>query len=285
MEAIKHTGVVAIWNEIDPLLEVVDIQKTSEYLQARFHHGSYAGQKVTLAEVGMGKVQAAAACQHLIDVHGVDLLVSCGSAGAIDPRLEIGDVVLADRVVPHDFGVYNKQDFIYLGVVDNRSYDGMHYHRHLSPDPAILEKAQSIATSLEWPDAPTRVHTGCLVSGDQVIASGEKKRWLSDNFDALAVEMEAGAVAHTAVLNGLPWLAVRAVSDKADHSTDIDYASMVIYSDEESGLLAKARKRISSFAEVATDPAQLKAILELQKGLKVAAKNAAFVVTAIIKEI
>jgi adenosylhomocysteine nucleosidase len=285
MKPITHIGIISIWTEINPLLDIVEIEAVNEHLQARIHEGTHAGRKVTLAEVGMGKVQTSAVSQRLIDGHGVDLLISCGSAGAIDSKMEIGDVVLADRIVPHDFGEYTDKAFNYLGVVDNTYYDGMHYHRHLAIAPEVLKKAQGITASLAWPDNPPTIHTGCLVSGDQVIASAVKKRWLSDSFDALAVDMEAGAMAHTAMLNDLPWLAVRAVSDKADHSIDIDYSSLITYSDEDQGLLSKVKKSASTLADVAKDPTQLKAIYELQKGIKLAAFNAAFVTAAMIEKL
>jgi len=285
MNSVSKIGLIAVWNEIEPLLKLIDVENTTEHIQARFHRGTLAQRKVILAQVGMGKVQTAAASQYLIDTYGVDILISCGSAGSLIPQLQIGDIVLADQIVPHDFGEYTDEKFNYLGVFDNTYVDGLHYHRHLSVDPALLNLARQTAISLSWPRLAPAVHVGCVASGDQIIASEGKKRWLSETFNAIAVEMESVAMAQVAFMNDIPWLAVRAISDQADSSIDIDYTRMITYSDETNGLLARMQQTASNLSMFVRNPALLKSIVQVGRGIIKAARNAAHVTAAIIEQL
>ena len=285
MKSISKVGLIVVWNEIDPLLKIIDVENTTEHIQARFHQGTLAQRKVILAQVGMGKVQTAAVSQHLIDAHGVDILMSCGSAGSLIPQLQIGDIVLTDRIVPHDIGEYTDEKFNYLGIFDNAYMDGWHYHRYLSVDPDLLDLAHQTAISLSWPTVVPTVHIGCIASGDQIIASDSKKRWLSETFDAIAVEMESVAMAQVAFMNDIPWLAIRGISDRADSSIDIDYTHMITYSDEKRDLLAKVRYSASNLSKLVKNPAFLKNIVQINRGLIQAARNAAHVTAAIIEKL
>lgn len=282
---MSQIGLIAVWNEIDPLLKLIDVETATEHIQALFHHGTLAQRKVILAQVGMGKVQTAAASQYLIDAYGVDILISCGSAGSLIPQLQIGDIVLADRIVPHDFGEYTDEKFNYLGVFDNTYVDGLHYHRQLSVDPALLNLARETAKSLLWPKIAPTIYIGCVASGDQIIASESKKHWLSETFNATAVEMESVAMAQVAFMNDIPWLAVRAISDQADSSIDIDYTRMITYSDETNGLFARMQHTASSLSMFVRNPTLLKSIVQMGRGIIQAARNAAYVTAAIIEQL
>ncbi len=213
-------GLIAIRGEANALLKSLHIKSTTEHFQARLHRGDLAARPVILAEVSPGKVHTAAVTQHLIDRHDVKLMMSCGSAGALAPQLQVGDIVLADMLTLHDFGLYAKGDFQHLGFIDHDHPDGLHYRRMLEVDPALLAHAQQVTRTLEWPEAAPNILTGCLVSGDQVVADETKKQWLHQTFNALAVDMESGAMAQVAFLNTIPWLAIRAISDSADSTID-----------------------------------------------------------------
>lgn len=281
--ASKSTiGLIAVWQEADPLRKLMTVEAIEERLQARLHHGQLAGCPVVLAEVGMGKAQTAAVSQYLIDRYGVGLLVSCGSAGAIDSRLRVGDIVLADRVAPHDFGEFTDSAFNYLGIFDNAHPDGLHYHRYLAADSTLLALARQAAATISWPNTAPVIETGCVASGDQIIASEQKKRWLRDTLSAMAVEMETVGMAQTAFINNLPWLAVRAISDQADSGLDIDLSSLVAYSDEADTPGAKIRRKVSQAGQLVTDPRRLKAIMKIRQDIQRAAANAAQVTAAFV---
>jgi adenosylhomocysteine nucleosidase len=282
----KHMiGLIAVRGEANVLLKSVDIETKTKQSQAQLYQGHLAGRSVILAEVGPGKVQTAAITQHLIDRYNVNLMVSCGSAGALAQELQVGDVVLAARITPHDFGLYLSNGFQHLGIYDNAHPGGLHYHRALTADPGLLALAGQAALAVTWPQTPPRIETGCLVSGDQVIADGAKKQWLRDTFNALAVEMESGAMAQVAFLNDIPWLAVRAVSDSADSAIDFGQLNLITYSDEPGNTLARFQRTVSKVATLAKKPAHLKAALKIRRGLQRASANAAMVTAAIIAQI
>ncbi|MCB0210535.1 MAG: 5'-methylthioadenosine/S-adenosylhomocysteine nucleosidase [Anaerolineae bacterium] len=276
------SGIITVRAESRPLLSKMTVEQTSQHIQANFHEGVLAGRRVVVVEVGPGKIQAAAATQHLIDRYGVDRLLSCGSAGAIDPQLNVGDIVLAERVIQHDTGWHTEQGLQYVGVYDNLNPDGLHYYRHLAAQEKLVTQAQRAAAATSFENGAPQIFSGCLVSGDQVIASQSKRRWLHANFEALAVEMETGAMAHVALLNQVPWLAVRAISDQADSSIDFNLLNLITYVDTEIGSASKLQHKVVAMAKLATTPQQLNTLRGLRKRIKQAAHNATQVVAALI---
>jgi adenosylhomocysteine nucleosidase len=278
-------GLVAVWGEATALLKSINVEMTTQHLQARFHRGHLAGRPVVLAEVGPGKIYTAAATQRLIDQYQVRLLVSCGSAGALSPALRVGDVILADRVTLHDFGLYTENNFQHLGFYDHTRPDGLHFHRALTTDATLLAVAQQAAYRVAWSKTPPKIETGCLTSGDQVIADDAKKQWLRDTFQAVAVDMESGAVAQVALLNGISWLAVRAVSDLADSTVDIGLMDFITYSDEPGSTQVRLRKTVHKVAAILQTPNRFKKALKFRQSIQHAAANAATVTRAIIAQL
>jgi adenosylhomocysteine nucleosidase len=278
-------GLIAIRGEADALLKSLNIQTTTEHLQARFHRGQLAGHSVVLAEGNPGKVQTAAATQHLIDRYGVELMMSCGSAGALAPQLQIGNVIVADALTLHDFGLYAKGDFQHLGFFDHDHPDGRHYRRMLKADPALLAAAQQAIGHIEWPAAVPKTLTGCLVSGDQVIADETKKQWLHHTFNAVAVDMESGAMAQVAFLNNIPWLAIRAVSDSADSTMDFNHQDFITYVDEAGTPLTRLKKSARIAGAAARNPVMVQSAFKFRQAIQQAAANAATVTTAIISQL
>jgi adenosylhomocysteine nucleosidase len=277
-------GLIAVRSEATTLLKLISLETTTEQIQTHFYRGQLAGRPVILATVGPGKVQTAAVTQHLIDQYQVDLLMSCGSAGALDPHLQIGDVVLAEKVTLHDVGLHINNGFQHLGIYDNTHPDGLHYHRALAADPDLLSTARQAAMTVTWPKTRPKIKTGGLVSGDQAIADETKRQWLRHTFQALAVDMESGAMAQVAFLNDVPWLVVRAVSDNADSTIDFDLPRFITYSDEASTRLARLQQAMQKIVTLARKPARLKTALNARRARQCASANAAQVTMAIIAQ-
>ncbi|MBN1218825.1 MAG: 5'-methylthioadenosine/S-adenosylhomocysteine nucleosidase [Anaerolineae bacterium] len=275
-------GLIAIRSEARPLLNSIDVTMSAEHIQARFHQGHLAGQPVVLAEVGPGKVQTAAVTQHLIDHYRTGLMVSCGSAGALSPALQIGDVILAKRITMHDVGLYANNRFQHLGFYDYTHPDGLHFHRALVVDPALLATARQAAAALNWPRTPPAIHIGGLASGDQVMADNVKKQWLYNTFDALAIDMESGAMAQVASLNQVPWLAIRAISDNADATLDFGQLDFISYSDAPGGRYSQLQKAARVIVNMAQKPSRLTSALKFRQAMRRAAENAARVTIATI---
>ena len=220
--------------------------------------------------------------QYMIDQLNVSHLICFGSAGATASHLAIGDVVVADRVIPHDNGWYTPDTFQHLGVYNGAIPDGRHYRRDWPAPVSLIRIARDAASSVTWPNIPPQIFTGTLASGDQVIASANKKQWLGTTFNALAVDMESAAVAQIATLNNVPWLAIRAVSDQADASIDINVSRLITYDETPPSKTQTAREMITALI---TDPDQLKAIYQLRQGIRLAAKHAALVTIATVRNL
>ena len=161
---------------------------------------------------GVGKVNAAVCTQILIDRFNVGCVINTGVAGSLSDAIEIGDIVISDDLVHHDM---DAQGFGYpLGQVPQMS--------------AFSFKADERMTRLA--DEACRrvnpeigVHHGRIVSGDQFIADQDKKKYLIEHFNALCTEMEGASIAHAAYLNHVPFVVLRAISDKANGSSHVDY--------------------------------------------------------------
>jgi adenosylhomocysteine nucleosidase len=278
-------GLIAVRGEANSLLKFITIDTTTEHLQARFYQGQLAGRPVVLAEVSPGKIQTAAATQHLFDAYQARLMISCGSAGALAPQLAIGDIILADKITLHDFGLLAKHGFQHMGFYDHNYADGLHFQRMLPADDLLLATArQSALTCRGLGTAPT-IHTGCLVSGDQVIADETKKQWLHQTFNALAVDMESGAMAQVAYLNNIPWLAIRAISDRADSSLDVGQLNFITYSDDPENSFSRLKKAARIAGTVVQNAGQIKQAWRLRQNIKSAAANAAQVTAAVIAQL
>ncbi|MBO4391380.1 MAG: 5'-methylthioadenosine/adenosylhomocysteine nucleosidase [Lachnospiraceae bacterium] len=178
-----------------------------------FYSGTIAGRDVILVKCGIGKINAALCVQILADRFGVEAVINEGIAGALDPELEIGDFVVSKTAIQHDVDL---RIFGYpLGML------GSNAPREWTADPVLGEKIMNYLSSQE--DATRKVKYGRIVSGDQFIADDEKKAFLVSEFEGTCAEMEGAAIAHAATLNKIPFVILRAISDKADGSGNVDY--------------------------------------------------------------
>ncbi len=282
---LPRVGLLAVYGESSSLLKLMQVDGHDSLAQAQFYRGRLANRPVVLAVIGQAKVHAASAAQILIDRFGATLLVNCGTAGAIAPQRQVGDVVLAERVVPHDNGWHTGSGFVHLGMYNSALPDNRHYRRDLPADPALLAAAQRALAAVMWPELPPAVVTGPLASGEQVIASAEKKRWLHDAFAAEAVDMEAAAVAQVATLNGCGWLAVRAISDTADSALDVDITQFVTYDETPDSLVDRAQHAARTLSQLATNRRQAEALARLRQGLKLASRHAALAAEAVVGQL
>ena len=202
----------AMEEEVAILKKDMQVQETVEYASMQFCKGTLCGKDVVIVRSGIGKVNAAACTQILVDKFGVDMLINTGIAGSLDAAIDIGDMVISTDLVEHDMDATIFGDP--LGQVprmDTFSFPA---------DPVLVGKA--IAANEEAnPDIKT--FAGRIVSGDQFVSSSEVKEKLVKHFGAKCTEMEGAAIAHVAYLNQVSCVIIRAISDKADNSATMDY--------------------------------------------------------------
>lgn len=190
------------------MTEVEVISKAS----MKFYKGILSGKPAAIVCSGIGKVNAGICAQLLIDLFGVNQIINTGIAGSLDAAIDIGDIVLSTDALQHD--------------VDARAFgyeQGVIPRMKTSVFPADAELIARAKAACETVNPDIHVFTGRIVSGDQFIADKSKKEELLKLFSPMCTEMEGAAIAQTAYLNEIPYLIIRAISDKADDSAHMDY--------------------------------------------------------------
>lgn len=193
-----------------------------------FYKGVLEGTEVVVVRSGIGKVNAAICMQILVDKFAVRAVINTGIAGSLKNEINIGDIVLSTNALQHDvdavaFG-YPLGQIPRMEVLDFPASE------------ALIDLAKAACQTV-LPNIS--VFEGRVLSGDQFISDKQKKQWLIDNFAGYCTEMEGGAIAQAAYLNHIPFLIIRAISDKADDSAQIDYPTFEAQAIENSVLLLK----------------------------------------------
>lgn len=198
--------------------EVAKIKEQMEEVQVQtwaamdFYRGTLEGKEVVVVRSGIGKVNAAVCAQILADRYQVSGIVNTGIAGSLKAEIDIGDIVLSTDALQHDMDATN---FGYpLGQIPRMDV------LSFPADEKLRALAKECCSRVN-PDIHT--YEGRVVSGDQFISDQAKKDWLIENFQGFCTEMEGAAIAQAAYLNGIPFLIIRAISDKADNSASVDY--------------------------------------------------------------
>jgi adenosylhomocysteine nucleosidase len=201
-----------------------------------FRQGQLDDVPVVLVEAGIGKVNTALVATLLLDHFGCRSVLLTGVAGGIDPALGIGDVVIADRLIQHDYGA------IIAGHIESfrpgvppigESRDQLGFD--LAPD--IRQRLQDRLAGFVLPPLPASVtggvprqptmRFGTIISGDQFINCEATRQRLFDRFQAQAVEMEGAAVAQVATQFNAPCIVVRCLSDLAGGESHLDFPAFL----------------------------------------------------------
>ena len=202
----------AMANETKKLYEMMTDTEVKVIAGMNFQKGKLQGKDVVVVQCGVGKVNAAVCSQILCDVYHVDAMINTGIAGSLRNEINIGDIVLSTDALHHDM---DARMFGYkLGQVPQMDVWEFKADEHLR------EIAYSCKDEV---DTEINMFQGRVVSGDQFIGDHDKKVFLRETFDGFCTEMEGSAIAQTAYLNKVPFLIVRAISDKADDNVEIDY--------------------------------------------------------------
>jgi adenosylhomocysteine nucleosidase len=212
-DTTKKIGLIgAMDEEVAILKSSMEQPKEMTKADMTFVHGSLWGTETVVVVSGIGKVNMAVCTQILIDTYGVDTLINTGVAGSLNNALDIGDIVLSCCAQQHDMDVSPLGDPV--GVIPRM-------------DTSVFladEELQRMALSAcERANPDIHCHIGKVVSGDQFIADAAKKEYLVNTFQGDCAEMEGASMAHVAHLNHIPFLIIRAISDKADQSGHMDY--------------------------------------------------------------
>ena len=197
--------------EVATLKEKMEQVTTHTRAGAVYFDGLLAGLPAVVVQCGVGKVNAALCAQILCDCFGVTHIINTGIAGSLDARLDIGDLVISQDAIYHDF------DLRFWGRPIGQ-VPGMDVVA-FPADEALVAAARKAAEEVN----PGHSCVGRIASGDQFICSKEQKERIIADTGAVCAEMEGAAIAHAAYKNGVPFVIIRAISNKADDSAEMDY--------------------------------------------------------------
>ena len=197
--------------EVAVLKEKMENVVTIKRAGSAYYEGTLEGVCAVVVQCGVGKVNAAMCVQILCDCYGVTHIINTGVAGSLCAGLDIGDLVVSRDAMYHDV------DAVHFGYPYGK-VPGMDT-TEFPADPAMIDYAYAAAEAVN----PGHTKIGRGASGDQFVAVKELKEKIIAVTQGLCTEMEGAAIAQTAYRNGIPFVILRAISDKADDSAHMDY--------------------------------------------------------------
>lgn len=203
----------AMDEEIALLLQGLEGQERTVQAGLAFISGRFHGKKVVVCKSGVGKVNAAVTAQILIDRFSVDAVFFTGVAGALNPGLDVGDIVISSSCQQHDM------DCSAIGIP--RGITPYQEVSDFPADPRLVKLAEEACARI---CKDHKFMVGRVLSGDQFIADQEMVRFLRESMDGACVEMEGGAVGQVCHMNSVPYVMLRSMSDKADGTADVNFA-------------------------------------------------------------
>lgn len=228
--------ICAIPEEIGHFGEAFARDREEVHAGFTFLHGTLEGVPAVLVEGGMGKVNAGLVATLLADRYGCRALVFSGVAGGVDPHLGIGDVVVGERLIQHDYGV------LQTGRVEPYQpghlpffmpTEGLGYH----PPAALLDRVRSALADVQLPALSAEaaggkartpvIRFGTILTGDAFLSCIDTRNRLFASLNGQAVEMEGAAVAQVADRFGIPCLVIRSLSDMAGEENNLDFLAFL----------------------------------------------------------
>lgn len=210
---MKKIGIIGAMDlELDALKAQLNLSKEVTKAGMTFCEGTLNDTPVVIVKCGIGKVNAGMCVQILSDLFDITHIINTGVAGSLNADLDIGDILISTDAIYHDM------DVTVFGYAPGQ-VPGTPSAEFVA-DSRMIELAMESCKKVN-PDITCR--KGRVVTGDQFISSKEVKERLINDFGGFCTEMEGCAIAHAATLNNLPFVIIRAISDKADDSAEMDY--------------------------------------------------------------
>ncbi|KPK73050.1 hypothetical protein AMJ87_03035 [candidate division WOR_3 bacterium SM23_60] len=239
----ERIGIISAMDiELVLIKQDMQVEATDTIASRVFDIGTINEIPCVCVKAGVSKVNAAVTALQLIREYEVGAIIFTGVAGGIDPLLDIGDVVISGKVVHHDYGQIVPDAFIAWDTIG------------FTADSTLITIASQAAGQVEFEEVPKKicketghfphVIVGTIATGDQFISSEEKRKWIETTFHAACVEMEGAAVAQVCVLNDIPFVIIRSLSDLANEKADIDFELFAEYAAHTSNLIVQEMLKI-----------------------------------------
>ncbi len=200
--------IVAEIEELDAIKKLMNNIEEINIYNLKVYKGILCDKNCIIARCGVGKVNASRTCQILTDNFKLESIINFGSAGSLNNDLNIGDIVIAQKLVQHDFDVTafgREKGFI------------PEVGKFFDCDSSLLEKCKSIKIK------SLQVRTGIIASGDVFCTDINMKENIRTSFNADCVEMEGAAIAQVCLLNNVPFIVVRSISDIPNGNNHVDF--------------------------------------------------------------
>ncbi|WP_434657084.1 5'-methylthioadenosine/adenosylhomocysteine nucleosidase [Sulfurimonas sp. NW9] len=199
----------AMPEEIAPILEKLGEYKTTVYAGNKYYEANYKGTDLVIAYSKIGKVFSTLTATTMCEHFGAQKLLFSGVAGAISPKLKVGDLIVATKLAQHDLDITAfGHPFGYV------------------PEGAVYVEADKELTALSKEVAKEmgkNVQEGIIATGDQFVADEKRKNWIGETFHADALEMEGASVAVVCDALDVPFFILRAISDAADMDASFSF--------------------------------------------------------------
>lgn len=218
---MKKVGIIfAMQEELQALLKSIKLTKNYNIFELTFYEGTIFDINLILVQSGVGKVNAARACQILIDNMQVDYLFNIGVAGSISKEANVLDIIIGQSLVQHDFDItaFNHEKG-YIPKVGT----------YIKSDEYLVRLANTISLD----DPKQKLLTGTIASGDIFCTQLAMSEKINHKFNALCVEMEGASVAQVCTLDNIPFLVIRSISDSLNKENNtLTYEEFLIKSSQ-----------------------------------------------------
>ena len=204
----------AMPEEIEPLLAKVENVNRVEYANNSYYEATYKGKELVIAYSKIGKVFSSLTATILLEKFACEKLLFSGVAGAINPELKIGDLIIADGLCQHDL------DIVAFGHPYGYVPEG---EVCIVSDVALRNIAKEVAKK-----NGLTLKEGVIATGDQFVANSDRKEWISKTFNADALEMEGASVAVVCNALNVPFFILRAISDTANDDAGVDFDEFMV---------------------------------------------------------
>ena len=217
-EPTEYIGIIsAMDNEIDLLLKEAEIDHVDTVADIKYYVGSLCGQSVVITRSGIGKIRAASGVTTMLIKYPISKVIFTGIAGGVADEPQVLDEVIATNLIEHDYGIYSNDGFKWRsGDPGFGNETGVYYEC----DPQLVQLAYDSAIEVMGKD---HVFKGTVATGDQFIANSEYVKKLRDDYNAYACELEGAAAAVVCIKYKIPFVVIRALSDKADGNAHESY--------------------------------------------------------------
>ena len=213
--------------EVELIRSVMRAPRDTAFLGVEFTAGSLGNRRIVVARAGIGKVNAAVTTTLLVEHFRPEEVIFTGIAGAVNPQLNPGDIVIGEKTAQHDYCMLTDEGPEEKGTKNPAT--GQRNPLYFRADERLLALAARAAARVKLEEVPSArgrrkpaITNGVIVTGDAFIASDIKKQELRERFSADAVEMEGAAVAQVCYFMEVPCLVVRSISDRADATAKVD---------------------------------------------------------------